>query len=173
MSRNSNRGQIVRCVFCGQKFKGLQTPEEKLLHAIMGSACSNPKCQEKMQILQRFCILCHKIKHDVKAKCGKRMHIEPHHPRYYGASLLCNGQDGGGRPVVFAQIYRRMKGGTLCQIVSAGKWTTKANVMNTVDGIRPGGWYKGDAEVYWNIKSLDDQHYQEIVGALAEICRVR
>ena len=115
----------------------------------------------------RFDELAEKLMHDVEASCGRPVYKDCYLPKSVGFKLY----KSRGRPqYVFAQIRPRERE-KLCRIYSARAWATKAGVDGTLDGILPNRWYGRD-EVYWDVKTLDDERYKEIIRALGRICQV-
>ena len=117
----------------------------------------------------RFVELVEKIRHDVEASCGCSVFKDCYLPKSVGFKLY----KSQGRPrYVFAQIRPRERE-KLCRIYSAKEWAAKAGVDDTRDDERPNGWYGRDDGVYWDVKTVDDVRYKEIIRALGKICQVR
>jgi len=116
----------------------------------------------------RFLNLVEKIRRDVEVRYGCPVYKESYLPKSLGFRL----HKSQGRPkYVFAQIRPRERK-KLCRIYSAEEWANKARVADTKDGEYPKGWY-GKAEIFWDVKEVDDERYREIIGALSKICQMR
>lgn len=110
--------------------------------------------------------LVEKIRRDVEAKCRFPVYKDSHLPKSLRFSLY----KSKDRPkYVFAQIWSRNR----AIISSAKKWAIRAKVARTISHERTNGWYGRDDAVYWYVKTMDCERYEEIIGALARICQMR
>ena len=115
-----------------------------------------------------FLNLVEKISRDVGSRCGCPVY-ERLLPKSNQFSLDKSEENP---PYVFAYVQPRERD-RLCRIASKAEWAIKAGVGSSKDHMLSKGWYNIDDEYYWDVRAVDDERYEEIIGALSRICQVR